>query len=338
VGQYVPGYEAQAGLGVRIPEGPSKDEVMRWGYFEVDASNDPLNGWYFGADSQGVFVCEVSGGQKEKVYQDQWNVNVSDGSRDAENNPSGFELYLSKGNIFQIRYVYYGYGPVKMSILTDDGKVCLHEFTHDGSTSVKNTNLPINVQLDNNSTTSDALDLFVGGRQFSVIGPKTTNQRRGGHYRDILSGIDDTKWHPVVSLKLKDGTDIGSKDFTDVLTSFARFETDTDNSAYRWQVRTNTSPVNPSWETPSSHVSMQDETAVKIDTSATSIQDGNGDPTGVFVDGGTLTSGSNNKIDIQQKDTSGRIVANQTATVVVRAVPASSGEISETFVSWKENW
>jgi len=83
---------------------------------------------------------------------------------------------------------------------------------------------------------------------------------------------------------------------------------------------------------------MQDETAVKIDTSATSIQDGNGDPTGVFVDGGTLTSGSNNKIDIQQKDTSGRIVANQTATVVVRAVPASSGEISETFVSWKENW
>lgn len=337
-GQYTAGYEAQAGIGVRIPTNPSKDEVIRWGYYTTDANQDPVDGWYFGVDKDGLFVCEVSNGTKDIVRQQSWSVDVADGDGDADENPSGFDISLSKGNIFQIEFVYYGYGPVNMEILTDDGKVRLHQFTHDGTTSVTNTNLPLNAQIDNGSTNSDALDFYVGGRQFSIIGQESTNNRRAGHYLDSISGIDDTKWYAAISFKLKDGTDIGSIDFSHVLCDVINFETDTDNSAYRWQLRRGTTPDNPTWETPTTHVDKQDETAVKVDTNSADVLDGNGDLTGVVVDAGTLSSGGNNKAEIQKADTSGQLSGNDVMTLQFQAVPGSSGTITETFLSWGESW
>jgi hypothetical protein len=72
-GEYTAGFMSQAGLGVRVPSEPSSDSTMRWGYYETNASDGPLNGFYFGADSNGVFVARASGGNVEKVYQSNWN-------------------------------------------------------------------------------------------------------------------------------------------------------------------------------------------------------------------------------------------------------------------------
>lgn len=337
-GQYTAGYQAQAGMGVRVPTSPSNDEVLRWGYFTVDANNEPLDGWYFGVDSDGTFVCEVRNSTQRKVYQSDWNVNTATGTSQTDVNTDEFNLDLAKGNIFQIEFVYYGYGPVEFQVLTDDGKLTLHKFTHDGQTSIENTNLPIRAHIDSGGTNADAMDLFVGGRQFSIVGQRSTNERRAGHYRDSLSGVDDTQWYPVVSARLKDGTDVGSIDFTHVLASVLNFEIDTDNTGYRWQIRRGAVPDNPSWETPSSHTGTQDETAMKVDTNSTSIDDGSGTPTGVFVDGGTLSAGGNNALEIQQEDSSGNIVGEQVVSLVVQAVPGGSGTVSEAFFNWEESW
>ena len=338
-GQYVPGYEAECGMGIRVPSAPERDEEIRWGYYETDTNDEPLNGWYFGVDSDGVFVCETRDGVEDRVYQSDWNVDAADGDGEATDNPSEWDIDLSKGNIFQVEFVYYGYGPVKMELLTDDGLITLHEFTHDGTTSIKNTNLPITVQVDNNSTDSDAIEAYVGGRQFSVFGPETTNERRAGHYRATLSGVDDTQLYPVMSATIKDGDDFGPVDFEHIIASIVRFEADTDSALYRWQLRVGTQPNDPVWEIPSSHTDTPDETAVKVDVNSTDIQDGSGNETGTFVDGGTLSADSVNNVDVQQKDTSGVIVGGETVTLAVTAVSGvSGGEISESFLVWKERW
>jgi hypothetical protein len=218
--------------------------------------------------------------------------------------------------------------------------VTAHTFHVKGSTSTDNTNLPIRAEIESNGTNNDALDLFLGGRQFSVVGKETSNTRLVGHYRDELAGVDDTAWYPAISFKLKDGTDnIGSgQDFGHVLGELRRFSVDTDANAYRWQFRRGTHPDNPSWKTPSSHTNKPDETAFKVDTNSTSITDGSGNLTGVFIDGGTLAEGAKNVASIDDEEIDGQITNSQVVTLLFQAVPSASGTISEIFFKNAERW
>jgi len=161
-------------------------------------------------------------------------------------------------------------------------------------------------------------------------------QRKRGYYNDSLS-VDDTKWYPLITIALKDGTDIGNIDFSHVIGKFDKFSADTDSSVYRWQIRRNTIPDNPIWETPSTHVDTVDETAIKIDTNSTSITDGNGDLAGVFVDGGTLTAGAKNSVEIEEKTPSSDITNGAMVSIIIQATPSSSGTVSEIFAEWLES-
>jgi hypothetical protein len=337
-GQYTAGFEAQAGLGVRVPQQPSNDEEIIWGYFTADDTHTPINGWYFGIDSTDIFVAEVRDGVEKRVYRDDWNANVANGTGQTDINTDKFVLDLAKGNIFQIEFVYYGYGPVRMTVLTDDGKLTLHEFIHDGQTSVENTNLPIQTVVDNNGTNADGLDLYVGGRQFSIIGDRSTSTRPSGHFVDSVSNIDDTQWYYVMSVQLKDGSVIGSTNFRHVLADVQSFVSDTDSATYRWQLRRGTSLTSPSWETPDTHSDKPGETAIRVDTSATDFTDGSGNLTGVFIDGGTLDSGQKNKTDLLDANPSGELVNGEIVTLLLQASPGQSGTVSEIFLKLNEGW
>ena len=337
-GQYTSGYEAQSGIGVRLPHNTVDDGVEKtWGYYRTDGTGTPLDGWQFGVDGDGIFVTENRNDEQRRVYQQQWNQDVVDGDGDADENPSGYELDLSKGHIFQIDFIYYGYGPVEMSLITDEGRIVVHKFTHEDSTSIGTTNLPIRADVSTDGTVSTTEALFVGGRQFSVVGEKSSNDRKGGHYRDELTSVDDTQWYPLVSVKIKDGSDF-PRDLSYILGQTLSFEIDTDNTRYRWQVRQQTAPSSPSWEIPSTHEDTPTETAAKVDVTATDIQDGNGDLTGVHVDGGTLSAGSKNEQEVQQSDSDGQITDDTVISLVIRATPANSGTVSEIFLEWEEMW
>lgn len=348
-GQYAAGYQAQAGTGVRLPTTPTGDSECRWGYYNVDASGAPLNGFYFGVDSTSVFVARADNGSIEKVYQDEWNV---DQLRDGTNvrNPSGETLDLAEGNIFQTDFTYYGYGPIQMDILVGETDAAIqrqysdtqtvHVFDVDGATSIENTNLPLRQEIVSGGTNNDALSLYVGGRQFSMVGKDTTNGRRTGHYRDSLSGVDDTQWYPVISFKIKDGDEgIGSgDDYSHALAEIGGFETDTDTNAYRWQIRRGTTPDTPTWVNPTGAEDNPDETALAVDTSATSIADGSGNLTGVQLDGGVLAEGGNNSQQVRSVDAAGDIVDGQIVTLAVRATPGASGTITNTYFKALEKW
>jgi hypothetical protein len=249
--------------------------------------------------------------------------------------------------VFRIDFTYYGYGPVEMRILMDDddddnyGDAVLqtaHVFHVKNETSTKNTNLPLRADIESTSTTNDALDLYVGGRQFSVVGKRSNNKRTAWHYLDSLSGIDDTKWYHAISFKLKDGSDIGSTNYRKVLAEIRKFFADTDANSYKWQIRRGTVPDNPSWETPESHEDKPDETAFKVDTQSADVEDGSGNDTGVNIDGGILREGQKNVSDVSQEDISGEVVNGEVVSLLFKARPTNSGTVSEILFKVGERW
>lgn len=344
-GNYSAGFQAQTGIGVRIPSKPTGDTEMRWGYYDEDDNGQPDNGFYFGADSNGIFVARADNGDIEKVYQENWN---RDTLGAGELNPSDKTLDLSVGYVFQIDFTYYGYGPIEMKVLMDDDHqngegaadlVRTHVFYVEGQTTTENTNLPVRADIESGGTNNDALDLFVGGRQFSIIGKKTSNDRLTGHYLDSLN-VDDTKWHHAISFKLKDGSGGADRaiDFRHVLGAVRRFYADTDANPYKWQIRRGTDPDNPVWENPESAEDKPDETAYKVDTNSADVQDSNGDLTGVHVDSGMLKEGGNNEANIDTEEVDGLIVDDEVITLLFKAKPATSGTISEIYFKMEERW
>lgn len=341
-GQYTAGYQVECGNGVRIPTLPTQNSEMRWGYYTVDANGDPFNGFYFGVDAEDFFVAKAREGQIEKVYQENFN---RDALKSGEGvlNPSEETLDLTKGNIFQIEFTYYGYGPIEMVLLmdqTEEGEpytsaemVTCHVFSTEGETSIGNTNLPLRQEIVSNGTASDALELYVGGRQFSIIGKRTTNSRRGSHYRDSLQNIDNTAWYPAISVRIKDGTDVGSVDFSHVLAEMEGIELSNDTAPKKWEVRRGTVLNSPSWETPSSADGDDGETAMKVDTSATALSD-----RGEYIDGGILPSGDNQIRNIQKDGVDGRMTPEDTITLMFQAQPNESGAVSPVFLKWTEMW
>ncbi|WP_339297076.1 hypothetical protein MKY92_17330 [Paenibacillus sp. FSL R5-0623] len=176
-GRYEPGYAGEAGIGVRIPSLPIGNQVAQWGLF------DTQNGAFFGVNSTTVFVTVRRAGVDTTVPQSLWNVDPLNGT-----GPSGATLNLSKGNIYQIVFTWYGYGVIEFRVVIPDPVtlaqevVTVHRFSPTGQTSFVDPNLPLRAQVANNGTGA-AYSIFVGGRQYSIIGKyeptyRVTSERR----------------------------------------------------------------------------------------------------------------------------------------------------------------
>ncbi|WP_338587178.1 hypothetical protein V6669_17365 [Paenibacillus sp. Y5S-9] len=176
-GRYEPGYAGEAGIGVRIPSLPIGNQVAQWGLF------DTQNGAFFGVNSTTVFVTVRRAGVDTTVPQSLWNVDPLNGT-----GPSGATLNLSKGNIYQIVFTWYGYGVIEFRVVIPDPVtlaqevITVHRFSPTGQTSFVDPNLPLRAQVANNGTGA-AYSIFVGGRQYSIIGKyeptyRVTSERR----------------------------------------------------------------------------------------------------------------------------------------------------------------
>lgn len=67
------------------------------------------DGLFFGYDGTDFSICNVTSGSWDCIPQTSWNVDVMDGTG-GTNNPSGQLLDPTKGNVFQIKYQYLGFG------------------------------------------------------------------------------------------------------------------------------------------------------------------------------------------------------------------------------------
>jgi len=175
-GRYVPGYSAQQGVGIRIPDLPTEGEA-KWGYFN---GND---GFYWGYDGdQGeLFVAREKGGTEvTRVYRSNWNRGTIDTVLDTD-------WDIQDGSIFQIDYSWYGYGIILFTIVSQTSNdlrntsprqesVVVHAINVSDETSVTDPNQPIRVEAENGATGED-YDVRVGGRQYSVFGDQPSEQR-----------------------------------------------------------------------------------------------------------------------------------------------------------------
>jgi len=197
IGRYMPGYSAQAGVGIRIPTLPTGNQYAVWGYL-----NDN-NGLYFGVDSEGIYVAQLSGGVETKTYQSDWNVDPLNGA-----GPSALTLSLSQGNIFQITFSWYGYGVIEFQLVLADANnrqkvFTVHRFVPSNSVSIQNPNLPIRIEA-NNDGTATAFNVYIGGRQFSIIGEYVAHERITPAKRLNVTGITTTLT-PIISFRRKSG-------------------------------------------------------------------------------------------------------------------------------------
>lgn len=249
-GRYLSGSIGVAGLGTRIVALPSQSgDYAEWGYF-----NDN-NGFGFGVDLDGVYIWVQRGGAiVEKTYQQDWNVDKLDGT-----GPSGANIDLEDGNVFQLPFLWYGYGSIRFEIIERqtlyDRKISAHSSSFRGSVSVNDPNLPISVRCAGNCS------IAIGGRQYGVYGRYEPSRRIVSDVR--INRSVSTAFVPLVSFRDKGGT------FESVSIKLQGLDILTEEDLVI-SIRINSTLTGADFRDPPDHT----ETATEYDISATAITGG----------------------------------------------------------------
>lgn len=260
-GRYQPGVVGLPGCAVRRPTAPTGDQEIWWGY------SDDIDGVRIGEDSTGVYVQMIqSGSAGSKIYQGDWNGDNLNGEGGA-NNWSGLTLDLTKMSIWRMPFTHYGAGPVDINLyMVDDAGssvyVTVHTFGNpSGEAFWSNPKLPIR-QYASNGTSSEDVQLYVGGRHFAVTGRYDPNRRQTAAFADQVT-VPTTGLTPLVSFRKKDVR----KFFTRSVKISGLSVLSDEN--LRVEILLGGSLTDPDWETPTRVPA--DETALEVDTSATAI-------------------------------------------------------------------
>lgn len=302
-GRYVPGYQAECGIGVRLPDlSKYTGEVdTKWGYFS------DTDGFFFGRDATGFYVGIRRAGSDTKVYQDSFNSDKVDGTGESE-----YTIDLTTGNIFEIDYVWYGYGPIRFYIVAKDEdfilgskKILLHTILTTGQTSVEQPNLPIRVFTDNGATAT-AHDVFVGGRQYSIYGAYDPIYRITGDFR--LSAGLTTTFQPLISFRRK-----SASIFQNQMVRFESLHFHASADVIVGFVINGTLGGGTSWGNPTQATAT--ETVLESDRTSTTISGG------IFTGGFYVAPGGvgANQVDFALENKIQDLINSQPFTVVARA-------------------
>lgn len=316
-GRYYAGQDAQAGIGVRISDTPTGNQVSRWGYY------DDNDGFGFGVDATDLFIFDRKGGTETKVYQSNWNVDKLDGT-----GSSGLNLTIADGAIYHINFSWYGYGTIVYEVVYFDSttkeqkSVIVHRIRKTSSVSIEDPNLPIRAEIENATTGAIFDSMYVGGRQFSTFGD-LANPRRITSERNLnLLSIGNTPV-PLVSFRRKSAFESISVKVSD-LDIITNFDAIID-------VRLDTTLTGASFGTPTNYSAS--ETALESDTSATAVSGGE-----ILYSTLVVSAGSGNSqkgggsLNLIEQD----FVGLQPVTVTIRQVEGTGGTASCIFRAGEE--
>jgi len=218
-GRYTPGFSAQQGVGIRLPNLPTEGEA-KWGYF------DSSDGFYWGydGDQEELFIArKKDGSEDERVYRSNFNRQDLEDTLNRSWSPT-------EGDIFQIDFSWYGYGIIIFTIVSQTGddnlegtprqkSVPVHAINVTDESSISDPNQPIRVEVENGSNGED-IDVYIGGRQFSVFGQPPIERRITAATRDGVS-VADGSWTYIMSFRRDPNRDPNSKLNIRDLTAFA---------------------------------------------------------------------------------------------------------------------
>jgi hypothetical protein len=261
-GRYYPGTSGECGIGIRAPGTYTGTAKAEWGY------DDGTDGFGWGIDATGTYIYYTRNTSQTKVYQSSWGVDVMDGT-----GPSGYTLSMADGHIFHIDFSWYGYGIIEWYIVLTDSAgrqkdFPVHRYTPTTTNSIQNPNLPIYTYVSNGNTTTD-YDLYVGGRQFSIMGRYIPSIRRT-HERRLALGSVGTTFLPLVSFRRK--------------STHLQYPAKFHQVDLLVTVRVNGALTGASWGTPTNTTAA--ETCMEADVSATAISGGE------LIEAGLVSSAS----------------------------------------------
>lgn len=323
-GRYMSGFGGQIGIGFRLDSSTasaiSGTADVKWGYFTDD------DGFGFGKDSGGLYTFVLRDGvQTDKTYSTSWNFDTLDG-----NGPSGLTWNGLRGNIYHINFSWYGYGGIFFVIIDIDPitkqqrEFLVHQYRPDSDTSVEYPNLPINVKVDNGDQSTN-LGVFVGGRQFSVIGPFNPDNRIVSEY--MFNKGTDTTMRPIISFQSKN-----TREDLAIAKKIEGFDTIVSSQNVMLELRVGGTVSNTaSFQVPSGH--SNNEVTVLSDTTANTITGGTVLWYGLIDASGTGSNSSGSR----EKDGIGvTIPENSIVTISARTI-TGTGTISS-VLRIREEW
>ena len=179
LGDYIPEYVFLPSMGVRIPEQPTGNAKVQFGYF------DGQNGTFLEYNANGLFHKVLSGGVEK--YSKEIN-----------------GISVVEGNVFRFPFLFYGYGYAGVDIptLRQGSFQAERQSTYypNGELVFQDSNLPLTVRVESDGT---QLDAFVAGRQMGVIGKNEKLFRTVNAVRKEQSIANSTDYVPMVSVRLK---------------------------------------------------------------------------------------------------------------------------------------
>jgi hypothetical protein len=321
-GQYQAGGQGQMGVGVRLSNLPSGTQDVRWGYM------DDHNGIGFGADVTGLYTFVRKKASLNKTYQPDWNISPD------------VMVAATSGNIYHVDFSWYGYGDIIYRILNASGVgskhelVDVHRFLPEDSASIEDPNLPISIEAYNGGgAESGNIDLFIGGRQFSVITgdskPQTRFFSQSVINHTITSGVN--VWEPLLTITPKD-TFGPSNRFNSVRVSITQFEFRTDQDIHARLTYSDAPSYGGGFDAPAGIDS--NETAVQVKSTENVLY---GAPSGILIrEAVAAAAGNNRESTVQQR---GRITLEPgiEGTLWVRK-HAIQATVVSAILQWEEQW
>lgn len=199
-GRYIAGHSAQVGIGVRIPVIPTNGVQAKWGLF------DDNNGFYYVYDGQGFGVCVLRDGVETRINKAQFNKDKLDGT-----GPSGINIDLTNGHIFQIVFSWYGYGVIDFVISTSNPttlnqeSISVHSYFSSGTTTIRDPNLPIRAIITTNAGNTQDFSMYVTGRQYAILGKYVPIKRVNSAYVVSVPISSTSSFQHILSIRKKQG-------------------------------------------------------------------------------------------------------------------------------------
>lgn len=305
-GYYIAGLSSEAGIALRIPTALTSGNILKFGYFDTN------NGYYFKLTGSTLSACVMIFGTETEISYSSFNRYKLDGTE-----ANGITLDFSKGNIFRIDFTWYGFGQVIFGVIQTNVTGIqkfypMHVHNTTTTTSCGVPNLPINVQLASNGSSSTR-DVYIAGRQYSILGKLIDNERRKMY---VLQGASsgNTSTNRLFSLRFKSSYKTCSVKFKKIYAMA--------NVEILLQVWKNATLSGSSFGTNS----FVDETCLEVDTSSS-------------YSGGTIMKSfllfANTPVDIYLEDL--HLYEDDTITFTWKAGTILTNSM-DLVVEWDEKW
>lgn len=313
-GRYVAGLQGEVGIDGLLPQTLTGNQYCRFGLY------DDNDGIYFIKNATGIAVGILRAGVETIIPRASWNVDLLDGT-----GPSKHVLDDTNGIIFKIIFSWYGYGSINFNINTTNSvtnrqnNFLVHVYKPGNVTSLKNPNLPISAEINNNGTAGDR-SINVAGRQYSLLGDYHPISRVVSHYRTTASINSRVNFIPIISIRKKTGyNSVPIRDFAiDIISSQDLFLELRIRSTLTGAVFGGVSDT------------ASEDTSAEADTTATALSGGKP----VYT---TLIAGDIKSNIINASNISYIMSENEIITLCARGVSSSNGNVA-TVLRWTEEW